>query len=56
MINDNRPPDAVGYRGAGVFLHVKGDGPTAGCVAIRRKHMRIALAYLRSGDKITITS
>lgn len=54
VINYNRPPNAVRYRGAGIFLHVKGDGPTAGCVAISRKGMRIVLAYLRSGDKIVI--
>ncbi|SDS05746.1 L,D-transpeptidase family protein [Microlunatus soli] len=56
VINYNRPPNAVRYRGAGIFLHVKGDGATAGCVSISRTNMRIALAYLRSGDKIVITS
>ena len=56
VINYNRPPGAVRYRGAGIFLHVKGDGATAGCVAISRTNMRIVLAYLRSGDKIKITS
>ncbi|HEY9292734.1 MAG TPA: L,D-transpeptidase family protein [Microlunatus sp.] len=56
VINFNRPPNAVRYRGAGIFLHVKGKGATAGCVGISRKNMRIVLAYLRSGDKIKITS
>lgn len=56
VINYNRPPHAVRYRGAGIFLHVKGSGPTAGCVSISHKNMRIALAYIRSGDKIVIHS
>jgi L,D-peptidoglycan transpeptidase YkuD (ErfK/YbiS/YcfS/YnhG family) len=56
VINYNRPPGAVRYRGSGIFLHVKGKGATAGCVAISRKNMRTALAYLRSGDKIVIAS
>lgn len=56
VINYNRPPGAVRYRGAGIFLHVKGSGATAGCVSVSRKNMRIALAYLRSGDKIVITA
>lgn len=53
VINFNRP-DPVRHRGAGIFLHVNGDGPTAGCVSISRKHLRVVLAYLRSGDKIVI--
>jgi L,D-peptidoglycan transpeptidase YkuD (ErfK/YbiS/YcfS/YnhG family) len=56
VINYNRPPHAVRYRGAGIFLHVKGHGATAGCVSISRKHMRIALAYIRKSDKIVIHS
>jgi L,D-peptidoglycan transpeptidase YkuD (ErfK/YbiS/YcfS/YnhG family) len=56
VINYNRPPNAVRYRGAGIFLHVKGSGATAGCVSISRTNMRIVLAYLRSGDKIVIHS
>ena len=53
VINYNRWP-AVRHRGAGIFLHVNGDGPTAGCVSISKKKMRIVLAYLRKGDKIVI--
>lgn len=53
LINYNRWP-AVRYRGAGIFLHVNGSGPTAGCVSISATDMRIVLAYLRSGDKIVI--
>jgi L,D-peptidoglycan transpeptidase YkuD (ErfK/YbiS/YcfS/YnhG family) len=56
VINYNRPPNAVRNRGAGIFLHVKGKGATAGCVSISRKNMRTVLAYLRSGDKIVIHS
>jgi L,D-peptidoglycan transpeptidase YkuD (ErfK/YbiS/YcfS/YnhG family) len=52
VINFNRYQ--IPYRGAGIFLHVKDDGPTAGCVAISRKNMKKVLGYLRSGDKIVI--
>lgn len=52
VINFNRYK--VRNRGAGIFLHIKGDGATAGCVAISRKNMKKVLAYLRSGDKIVI--
>ncbi|GAA2095878.1 hypothetical protein GCM10009841_07330 [Microlunatus panaciterrae] len=54
VINFNRPPGAIRYRGAGIFLHVKSSGPTAGCVGITRRQMRIVMAYLKPGDKITI--
>lgn len=54
VINFNRPPHAVRYRGAGIFLHVKGDGATAGCVGITKKQMRTVMAYMKPGDKITI--
>ena len=53
VINYNRP-SPVKHRGAGIFLHVKGDGATAGCVSISRTNMKIALAYIRKGDKIVI--
>ncbi len=56
VINYNRPPNAVRYRGAGIFLHVNGRGATAGCVSISRHNMQTVLAYLRSGDKIVIHS
>jgi len=55
VINFNRAPDRrVSGRGSGIFLHVKGSGPTAGCVAITADQMRTVMAYLHSGDKITI--
>jgi L,D-peptidoglycan transpeptidase YkuD (ErfK/YbiS/YcfS/YnhG family) len=34
VIDFNRPPNAVRYRGAGIFLHVNGPGSTAGCVSV----------------------
>jgi L,D-peptidoglycan transpeptidase YkuD (ErfK/YbiS/YcfS/YnhG family) len=34
-------------RGGGIFLHVRGDGPTAGCVAMRRAQMRWLIRWLR---------
>ncbi len=36
-------------RGGGIFLHVRGDGATAGCVAVARTHMRWLLRWLRPG-------
>ena len=55
VVNFNRSPDArlVG-RGSGIFLHVKSSGATAGCIGITKDQMKIVMAYLRSGDKITI--
>ena len=55
VINFNRAPQkTVRYRGTGIFLHVKGSGATAGCVAISKGQLRTVLAYLKPGDKITI--
>jgi L,D-peptidoglycan transpeptidase YkuD (ErfK/YbiS/YcfS/YnhG family) len=55
VINFNRAPDTKkAYRGTGIFLHVKGSGATGGCVAVRAHQMRVVLAYLKSGDRITI--
>jgi L,D-peptidoglycan transpeptidase YkuD (ErfK/YbiS/YcfS/YnhG family) len=34
-------------RGGGIFLHVRGDGQTAGCVAMSRPEMRWLLRWLR---------
>jgi L,D-peptidoglycan transpeptidase YkuD (ErfK/YbiS/YcfS/YnhG family) len=55
VINFNRAPDYQRhYRGSGIFLHVKGSGATAGCVAITATQMRTVMAYMHVGDKITI--
>lgn len=55
VINFNRAPDArIIGRGSGIFLHVKTSGATAGCVGITKNQMKIVMAYLRPGDKITI--
>ena len=55
VINFNRAPDEqVAYRGTGIFLHVKTDRATAGCVGITAAQMKQVLRYLRPGDKITI--
>ncbi len=40
-----RPADT--RRGGGIFLHVKGDGLTAGCVAMSRSSMRWLLTWIR---------
>ncbi len=56
VINFNRAPDTQqAYRGYGIFLHVKSSGATAGCVGITKQQMRTVMAYLKSGDKITIS-
>jgi L,D-peptidoglycan transpeptidase YkuD (ErfK/YbiS/YcfS/YnhG family) len=55
VINFNRSPDyRKAYRGTGIFLHVKSSGATGGCVGVTAKQMRIVLAHLVPGDKITI--
>jgi L,D-peptidoglycan transpeptidase YkuD (ErfK/YbiS/YcfS/YnhG family) len=36
----------VRHRGAGIFLHVNGDGPTAGCVSAPRRFLQRAMATL----------
>lgn len=43
-VADNR---ADTDRGGGIFLHVHGDGLTAGCVSMRRAHLRWVLRWLR---------
>ena len=46
VIDFNRP-DPVRHRGSGIFLHVNGDGATAGCVSAPRTFIRKTLADLR---------
>jgi L,D-peptidoglycan transpeptidase YkuD (ErfK/YbiS/YcfS/YnhG family) len=56
VINFNRAPDyRKRYRGTGIFLHVKGSGAIGGCVGVTTSQMQTVLAYLHSGDQITIT-
>lgn len=55
VVNFNRAPDRrTPYRGAGIFVHVRGSGATAGCVALSQGEILTMLAYLRPGDTITI--
>ena len=55
VVNFNRAPDRrTPYRGAGIFVHVRGNGATAGCVALSQSEILTMLAYLRPGDTITI--
>lgn len=37
------------HRGGGIFLHVRGKGATAGCVAMRRAKMRWLVRWVRPG-------
>ncbi|PJJ57852.1 L,D-peptidoglycan transpeptidase YkuD (ErfK/YbiS/YcfS/YnhG family) [Mumia flava] len=46
VIDFNRPPNAVRRRGSGIFLHVNGDGATAGCVSARRRFIRWTMNHL----------
>lgn len=46
VIDFNRPPNAVRYRGAGIFLHVNGPGATAGCVSVPLATMRAIITWL----------
>jgi L,D-peptidoglycan transpeptidase YkuD (ErfK/YbiS/YcfS/YnhG family) len=46
VINFNRPPNAVRYRGAGIFLHVNGPGSTAGCVSVPLATMVAIITWL----------
>ena len=46
VINFNRPPRAVRYRGAGIFLHVNGAGSTAGCVSVPLATMVALMRWL----------
>lgn len=48
VIEYNRPKPVRG-RGSGIFLHVNGDGATAGCVSAPRRFIRSTLTRLRGG-------
>ncbi|MFD6415738.1 L,D-transpeptidase family protein [Streptomyces sp. NPDC060194] len=48
VINFNRWPATPG-RGAGIFLHVNGNGATAGCVSVPRASMDRIMAWIEPG-------
>ncbi|MGW1002397.1 L,D-transpeptidase family protein [Streptomyces sp. NPDC002520] len=48
VINFNRWPATPG-RGAGIFLHVNGNGATAGCVSVPRATMDQIMGWIRPG-------
>lgn len=48
VINFNRWPATPG-RGAGIFLHVNGQGATAGCVSVPRATMDRIMAWIQPG-------
>jgi L,D-peptidoglycan transpeptidase YkuD (ErfK/YbiS/YcfS/YnhG family) len=55
VVDFNRAPDVrKPYRGAGIFLHVRGNGATAGCVAVSSSEMVTMLRAIRPGDTVTI--
>jgi len=49
IVIDYNRPGPVRHRGSGIFLHVNGEGATAGCVSTPRWFVRKALGRLRSG-------
>lgn len=56
VVNFNRAPDLQrAGRGAGIFLHVRGAGATAGCVAVSLAEVVTVLGLVRPGDRIVIT-
>jgi L,D-peptidoglycan transpeptidase YkuD (ErfK/YbiS/YcfS/YnhG family) len=50
--HNDRPP--VAGMGSAIFLHIRGEEPTEGCVAVSPGAMRIVLAALSAGDEIAI--
>lgn len=50
--HNDRPP--VARLGSAIFLHLRGDKPTEGCVAIDRTGMASLLSALRSGSTVEI--
>jgi len=49
VIEYNTRP-AVPGRGSGMFLHAQTDGPTIGCISLRKAELRAVLRWLRPGD------
>jgi L,D-peptidoglycan transpeptidase YkuD (ErfK/YbiS/YcfS/YnhG family) len=47
--------DQVRHRGAGIFLHVNGDGATAGCVSAPRPFI-LALMRRLDGDRVPVVA
>jgi len=43
------PRDPATSRGGGIFLHVRGQGNTAGCIAMSRDQLRWLLRWARPG-------
>ncbi len=48
VIDFNRPPNAVRYRGSGIFFHANGKGATAGCVSVPPRFVRFVMKRLRA--------
>jgi len=53
VIDFNRP-DPVRHRGSGIFLHVNGDGATAGCVSATKRFVRKAMRRLDADQRPVI--
>ncbi|MBW9207873.1 L,D-transpeptidase family protein [Mumia sp. zg.B17] len=53
VVDFNRPPNAVRYRGSGIFLHANGTGATAGCVSAPASFIRFVLKWLRA-DRVPL--
>ena len=50
--HNDRPP--VSGLGSAIFLHLRGDGPTEGCVALAREAMAALLARLAPSDLLRV--
>ena len=53
VLGHNDAPPVAGM-GSAIFLHIRGDRPTEGCVAVSPGDMRTVLAELSTGDEIAI--
>jgi L,D-peptidoglycan transpeptidase YkuD (ErfK/YbiS/YcfS/YnhG family) len=54
VVDFNRPPGAVRYRGSGIFLHANGRGATAGCVSVPASFIRFVVRRLRKEKQSVI--
>jgi L,D-peptidoglycan transpeptidase YkuD (ErfK/YbiS/YcfS/YnhG family) len=50
--HNDAPPRAGG--GSAIFLHLRGDGPTEGCVAVDRSAMAFLLGIVAPGSRLDI--
>tara|TARA_X000000368_G_scaffold404029_1_gene379631 strand:+ start:1704 stop:2195 length:492 start_codon:yes stop_codon:yes gene_type:complete len=56
LIMDYNQNPVIKGKGSAIFLHIskKNYSPTLGCIAIKKKHMRLLLRMIHKNSKITI--